>query len=947
MNNDNYEANNGLQGYFQDLIKSIVEHDKLTAIYKFLYFFIKLAYTLVTTAILVVFVIVKFLIYGNAIAKLILQLIRVYDPITNFFVELSDNYKKHRREHIAKLAEKLKERQEGYRKVHDAINKVLGYALLLLLPVIVIFLLLTKLPPWAKAILSALVWGFGQLLNRQYIKAAIFAGALALVIFIELDTGSYDESFDLYEDRIPGEELPEELTNYWPTWYYYKHIDFMVVKTGIPVNLVPDAETLYTEYEFLDYVADINGYTFDRASFEFLDENNDDVLVDDILLSNEDFYTYISGEILRIEGELAESGTLQSIVDEAEIYADSIVEEKTQEAIRNKAVAEMGADDAYQTNFDAKFDELLEGKLCVGFDPVCPADPEYDDAVTAYLADASKFDQLVKETNDELIQPFIDIITTNEYDVIYGGQEATYRLNSLNFKYKELYGELVFEYDSIRSFKEMLDERISSTGLGIDNDDFNKMLTRIYFGMHEEDFTTLIDYINDFYHERGGFFIRGIWGVVTMGTAQLTTVDEHQELSYFNVSYAGTSYEARDIVLNGHISDKLLLRGIIAVLAMVYVLVIYVWNIRDAFKSGQYLKKNKKAENEGEYFARLYEEMFEYIVLTPALILVTFISVMPILFGLGVAFTNFNIENLPPGKLIDWVGLDNFRQVFSLGGESGIDFGGQFWKVASWTLIWAIAATFTCFFGGFIQAVIINNKRVVFRKMWRSVLILPWAVPALISQMIFRVVFNDNGYVNQILSRTGVTSIFLDLKLLRPYDQAGEGIRRLFYFGEETFQWLSNEANPWFVRIFIIVLNVWLGFPFFMALMSGVMTSIDKSLYEAASIDGATGFQQFRYITMPLVLFATSPLLVMTFSGNFNNFGVIYFITGGGPGGGTVDTAYAGSTDILISWIYKLTTDPNIRWYSMASVFSILIFLIIGTLSAWNFTRTRAFKEGD
>jgi arabinogalactan oligomer/maltooligosaccharide transport system permease protein len=132
-----------------------------------------------------------------------------------------------------------------------------------------------------------------------------------------------------------------------------------------------------------------------------------------------------------------------------------------------------------------------------------------------------------------------------------------------------------------------------------------------------------------------------------------------------------------------------------------------------------------------------------------------------------------------------------------------------------------------------------------------------------------------------------------------------------------------------------------------MALMSGVMTSIDKSVYEAASIDGATGFQQFRFITMPLVLLATSPLLVMTFSGNFNNFGVIYFITGGGPGEATVQTAYAGQTDILISWIYKLTTDANIRWYNMASVFSLLIFLIIGSVSAWNFTRTRAFKEED
>jgi arabinogalactan oligomer/maltooligosaccharide transport system permease protein len=216
--------------------------------------------------------------------------------------------------------------------------------------------------------------------------------------------------------------------------------------------------------------------------------------------------------------------------------------------------------------------------------------------------------------------------------------------------------------------------------------------------------------------------------------------------------------------------------------------------------------------------------------------------------------------------------------------------------------------------------------------------------------MIFRVMFQDTGYVNQTLAQLGVTQWFVEMGFIgKTYQEAISAgpIERFFHMGTDTFQWLSNEANPWFVRIFLIVLNIWLGFPFFMALMSGVMTSIDKSLYEAASIDGATGFQQFRYITMPLVLYATSPLLVMTFSGNFNNFGVIYFITGGGPGAADFNSAFAGQTDILISWIYSLTTDPNIRWYNMASVFSILIFLIVGSVSAWNFTRTRAFREDD
>jgi len=128
-----------------------------------------------------------------------------------------------------------------------------------------------------------------------------------------------------------------------------------------------------------------------------------------------------------------------------------------------------------------------------------------------------------------------------------------------------------------------------------------------------------------------------------------------------------------------------------------------------------------------------------------------------------------------------------------------------------------------------------------------------------------------------------------------------------------------------------------------MALMTSIMTSIDETLYEAADIDGATKGQQFRFITFPLIMYSTAPILVMTFSGNFNNFGVIYFITQGGHGKGDYATAFAGDTDILISWMYTLTVEKKV--YNMASVFSILIFLIIGSVAAWNYSRMRAFKE--
>jgi len=479
--------------------------------------------------------------------------------------------------------------------------------------------------------------------------------------------------------------------------------------------------------------------------------------------------------------------------------------------------------------------------------------------------------------------------------------------------------ELILEYDVFRGFQESL---IGGLG-GRDNyntDAYNKMIVQLMFRFDETVFNQYAELFLNPFHENAGFFVKGLWGVITLGVTPSRTVTEHYELSFF----IPEGFSRRGVELQGNFSHQLLLRGIISNLLLVYFIGIFIWNIRDAYKTAKKIEETKEVPDQVQYFKDVYENAFEYIVLMPALFLVTFISVMPILFGMLVAFTNYDAQHIPPNNLFTWVGLENFRVIFTLNEQGGLPFGTQFFRVFSWTLIWAFASTFTVFFGGFVQAVILANNRVVFRKAWRSLLILPWAIPALISQMVFNVMFRDRGWVN--------------------FAEAGTGLDRLLYFGEENIQWLSNEANPWFVRIFIIVLNIWLGFPFFMALMTGVMTSIDRSLYEAASIDGATGFQQFRFITMPLVLFATSPLLIMTFAGNFNNFGVIYFITQGGPGG-DFTTAFAGQTDILISWIYKLTTDANVRWYSMASVFSLLIFLIIGTISAWNFTRTRAFKE--
>jgi arabinogalactan oligomer/maltooligosaccharide transport system permease protein len=404
-----------------------------------------------------------------------------------------------------------------------------------------------------------------------------------------------------------------------------------------------------------------------------------------------------------------------------------------------------------------------------------------------------------------------------------------------------------------------------------------------------------------------------------------------------------TSFSVSETVpVRGHVSTMLLLEGLIGVILSFFFFIFMAWGIRDAYITSEKKRKKEKVLKDGAYFRNVYEESFEYIVLSPALFVLGFISIMPIAFGFVIAFTNIS-GNESMLDTFDWVGLTNFIALFNFTSGLGASFGVAFWRVLSWTVVWAVLATATVFFGGFFQALILNSEKVVFRKFWRTVLILPWAIPALLSQMVFSVMFNEVGFINTFLQDIGIYEVLRNLNMLGVSYESLTGFSKLLYLGESNIQWFSNPFNPTFVRATLIVVNIWLGFPYFMALMTGVMTAIDKTLYEAADIDGASNMQKITKITMPLVLYSTAPILIMTFSGNFNNFGVIYFITGGGPNSGIASRGFAGDTDILISWMYTLTVDYSI--FNMASVFSVLIFLFVGSLTAWNLSKTRAFQE--
>ncbi len=378
----------------------------------------------------------------------------------------------------------------------------------------------------------------------------------------------------------------------------------------------------------------------------------------------------------------------------------------------------------------------------------------------------------------------------------------------------------------------------------------------------------------------GGFFTKGIWGLFTLGEVQGAGGDN---------------------------STILMVKGIIAFIILVGFAVVYVYNLYDSLKLSIYLPDNdvglKKTSR-----AKAKRKMFPYLVLSPSLIIIIFVVLMPIVFSILTAFTNYDTKHQPPANLIDWVGFDNFVKLVRVPVWSK-----TFGVVLIWNVIWALAATLSTFFMGLLQAMMLNSKYVKHKSFFQTIYILPWAIPGMISLLVFRNLLNGQfSPVNQILLNAGLIS--------------------------ERIPFLTN---PVLAKICIIGVNLWMGFPTFMVMILGVLSNQDVSLYEAAQIDGANRMQVFAHIKLPLLMRAMSPLLVMNLAGNFNNFGAIYFLTSGGPTNPKLQ--FAGDTDILISWIYKLTLDQ--RMYSMAAVMNILIFIFIAAVSIWNFSRTNAFQE--
>jgi arabinogalactan oligomer/maltooligosaccharide transport system permease protein len=372
----------------------------------------------------------------------------------------------------------------------------------------------------------------------------------------------------------------------------------------------------------------------------------------------------------------------------------------------------------------------------------------------------------------------------------------------------------------------------------------------------------------------------GLWGIVTLG----------EELP-------------RD-----H-SIFLLVKGIIAIIIIVFGLGIYAFNLYDAYHNGKKRDAGQKPNSIREQYRNAIDNGFPYLMISPGFLLLVFVVIFPIIFVVLLSFTNYNLYHSPPAKLVDWIGFQNFIDIVKL------DIWREtFISVFAWTVIWTFGATTLQIALGILLAIIVNQTDLKFKGIIRTIFILPWAIPAFVSVMVFSGMFNDTfGAINKDI---------------------------LAFIGMEAIPWLTE---PFWTKLALILIQSWLGFPFVFAMVTGVLQSIPNDLYEAATVDGATLFQKFRSITLPLVLYTTTPILITQYTFNFNNFNVIFLFNGGGPA--AAGQGNVGTTDILISWIYKLTMTS--AQYGKAAAITMILSIIVISVALWQFRKTKSFREED
>ena len=349
-----------------------------------------------------------------------------------------------------------------------------------------------------------------------------------------------------------------------------------------------------------------------------------------------------------------------------------------------------------------------------------------------------------------------------------------------------------------------------------------------------------------------------------------------------------------------------MIEGILAIFLLLIGIFLMFICFKDANKVEKDTIKGSRYKSWIETKQTVFEDGFPYLVLSPAAIITVFIVCIPVVTTILLAFTGMGPDTQAK---FGWEALKNYKMIFL--GEGMI--GAIFWRILGWTIVWTIGATTLAIALGFILAIVLNNDRIKGKVLFRSIYLLPWAVPAFISILFFSILFADGGTVVNSLREI---------------------------FGAN----FSIKNDPFVIRVVLICIQAWLGSAYIFLLSTGVLQSINAELYEAADIDGATSFKKLTKITVPLVLFQTAPLLVGQYTFNFNNFSIIALFNDGGPFNPTKYGNLAGSSDLLISYIFKLTM--NSQYQAIGATITVIISVVLIIIAYIGYRNTDAFKRG-
>jgi arabinogalactan oligomer/maltooligosaccharide transport system permease protein len=383
--------------------------------------------------------------------------------------------------------------------------------------------------------------------------------------------------------------------------------------------------------------------------------------------------------------------------------------------------------------------------------------------------------------------------------------------------------------------------------------------------------------------------------LITLGTVQQGMVMD-EELGMFVMS-------------QGDNSMLFLLGGVTTIFVIIFFVFVWISAVRSGKAVIKLRSAGKRIPTITDDLKSLFDENIHKLLLAIPIIGLVLFTVVPLVYMILMAFTNYDSAHQPPGNLFTWVGLENFRIMMG----TGSTIAGTFWPVFEWTIVWAVFATFSNYFLGMLLAIVINSKGIKWKGLWRTIFVITIAVPAFVSLLVIRIMLQPSGAFNILLQSWG--------------------------FIEQPLPFFSN---PTWARVTVIIVNLWVGIPHTMLITTGILTNIPAELYESAKIDGANPFMTFIRITMPYMLFITTPYLITNFISNINNFNIIYFLTQGGPN--SLDYFKgAGKTDLMVTWLYKLTADS--RDYSYAATIGIVIFSVSAVLSLIIYRRTNAYKD--